>query len=403
MAGLLRNREQVRYGMLSELYGMRSEHGTEYEHSIEQPDGFSGIYTTDIVGNREDINPFETTNFDFDPCYWTAQVEQSIPESDRPWDYQYYSSGSTLAWPSYSPSESDEEFITRAVAGTNPSAADFDAPIFLAELRDVPSLLKTAGHSISKYGANEFLKWQYGWRPLIKDLQKLMNVTSRLHGRVSMLKRLKEQGVIVRRYKPPNRFERVIVPYGPTDYWPSHLTNGHQDMAPIYMDAYVSIERWATVHWKADMPSGLPDTDDERLRLAMRAAFGGTIDGSTLWELMPWSWLIDWNTNMSEFISSKRNIVGASPVKNCLMKTTQAVWSFHLGATSNPLPDDFHDLSVTSTPGKGRFIRKERLINLEPSATTTGEISLINGDVFKQSILGALSIQRLQGLKPPRI
>ena len=230
-----------------------------------------------------------------------------------------------------------------------------------------------------------------------------MNVTSRLYCRVTMLKNLKEQGIIVRQYKPPNRYERITVPYGPTEYWPSHIHHAYSDMCPIYMDAYVSIERWATVYWKADKPEGLPDTDDARMRLAMRAAFGGTIDGSTLWEIMPWSWLIDWNTNMSEFLASERNVIGASPVKNCLMKTTQIISSYHLGATTNPLPDGFHDLSVVSSPGKGRQLIKERLINVEPAAITTGEVTMINSDVFKQSILGALSIQRLQGLKPPRL
>lgn len=398
-----RQRDQGRLTELSETYGRNSQFGQDYVHSISNPTYTSGKSTTDVVGNRVDINPFYTVSYEEEPCTWTASLQESIPDSERPWDYQYFTSGSTTAYPSYSPIESDVEFITRAVAGTNPSKADFDAPVFLAELRDVPSLLKTAGHSISKYGANEFLKWQYGWRPLIKDLQKLLNVSSRLHRRVTMLKNLKEQGIIVRQYKPPNRYERVTVPYGPTDYWPTHIHPFYYDMCPIYMDAYVSIERWATVYWKADKPEGLPDTDDERMRLAMRAAFGGTVDGSTLWEIMPWSWLIDWNTNMSEFLASERNVIGASPVKNCLMKTTQIISSYHLGTTTNPLPEGFHDLSVVSSPGRGRQLIKERLINVEPAAVSTGEVTMINSDVFKQSILGALSIQRLQGLKPPRL
>lgn len=398
-----RQRDQGRLTELSETYGRNSGFGQDYVHTELNQTYTSGKSTTDVVGNRLAMNPFDTYSYELEPCTWTATVEQSLPGSEELYDYQYFTSGSCVTFPSYSPQESDVEFITRAVAGTNPSKADFDAPVFLAELRDVPSLLKTAGETISKYGANEFLKWQYGWRPLVKDLQKFMNVSSRLHRRVSMLKNLKEQGIIVRKYKPPNRFERVIVPYGPSDYWPSHIVPGHEDMCPVYMDAYISIERWASVHWKADNPSGLPDTDDERMRLAMRAAYGGTIDGSTLWEAMPWSWLIDWNTNMSEFLASERNVIGASPVKNCLMKTTQIISSFHVGASTNPLPEGFKNLSVSSVPGKETSIRKERLIDLEPSAVVTGEITMINSDVFKQSILGALSIQRLQGLKPPRL
>jgi len=50
------------------------------------------------------------------------------------------------------------------------------------------------------------------------------------------------------------------------------------------------------------------------------------LDFATLWEAMPWSWLIDWGSNVGDYLKAHRNIVPAELQSVSLMEhsVTQA-------------------------------------------------------------------------------
>jgi hypothetical protein len=62
----------------------------------------------------------------------------------------------------------------------------------------------------------------------------------------------------------------------------------------------------------------------ELVGMAKRAVNGMTLDFSTLWEAMPWSWFIDWTTNIGPFLMAQRNIIPASLESVVLIETTVA-------------------------------------------------------------------------------
>jgi hypothetical protein len=51
-----------------------------------------------------------------------------------------------------------------------------------------------------------------------------------------------------------------------------------------------------------------------------------TIDFSTGWELMPWSWLIDWGSNIGAFFAANRNIIPAVLSSTRLITHTRTVY-----------------------------------------------------------------------------
>lgn len=371
----------------------------QQSHSYFQLDAARrGEYTNDVVGNRQGDNPFRRETVQNDFITYNGEIVTHYP-GDEPdgSDTQYRRkrvNGTTeLTQAPYELQESDVEFVTRAFADTNPSKADFDAPIFLAELRDVPSLLRNAAQKLSKFGANEYLKYEYGWKPLVSDMRKMMRSMLYLERRIDNLRRLRNNHTIRRHYRPPNRFDGHVTPIS---RWESSLND---QRFPIIGTQRVDTERWCICTWIADdFDKGvLPATDHELMGLARRAILGGTIDGSTLWELMPWSWLIDWNTNVSEFLQSQRNIVGASPGPSCLMKHTRIRTQGSLTVDADWI-DDFYSQSMTSSQASSSHDIKERIIGIEPAAVVTTELNLLGGDFRKQSILGALGIQRLRRL-----
>lgn len=288
---------------------------------------------------------------------------------------------------------SDDEFVTRACAVTNPSNADFDTAVFAAELRDVPRLLSLAGATLSKFGANEYLKYQYGWKPLISDIKKLIANTDKLQRRAAQISRLQRSLTTKRRYDPPElRF--VGENLSESDHG---LAISHKWTAWLH--------RWAVVNWIPEPPENditlalAPFTRNlAPLDRAKQALYGLNVDGNTLWQAMPWSWLIDWGYNASDFLQSKQNVVGAKVGSTCLMKHTIEVRSseFVPGAIP-PDQDDQYNLSISSLTGIERTERKERIVGIKPSISSPASVNLL-GDLRKSSILGALGIQRLRRL-----
>lgn len=294
----------------------------------------------------------------------------------------------------YDDSIDDDEFITAACAGTNPSRAEFDAAIFLGELRDVPSLLKNAAGTLKKAGANEYLKFEYGWKPLVRDTQKLLHVMDKLDRRMQTLQRLSDNGAVRRRYDPPSGRTRQTIPFTRATGVSPFPVNG----IDFWVETDVSIHRWADVIWEATPLEGAPSMDLGMRRRAQQALLGGTVDGSTIWNLMPWSWLLDWNSNMSEYISAHRNTVGAKVRSVTLMKTVTLLSNGYLA----PITDSYVgyvDSSFNSTIGRTVTTIKSRRPNQKPSAEIRRDLMPILGSNTKTSILGALSMQRLRRMR----
>lgn len=359
-------------------------------------------YCQDVSGSRGTDNPLlisheQSGAASLQAEFWISHHGGEPYGLERQWRLDYQIPVSAVV-ASTGPDTNDVEFVTKAAADVNPSAAEFDLPIFLAELRDVPSLLKNAAEKLSKGAANEYLKYQYGWKPLISDVRKLVAGMDKIDRIFNNLRKLRKDDVLRRRYEPTegNRESISSDDFVELDYerpWGFGIDIRCHRKVEGYR------KRWAILRFKADRPDGLPETDSELMALARRVAYGGKIDGSTMWELMPWSWLIDWNTNMSEYISSTRNIVGATLSDVTLMRETIATAHYTPEVFIPPGYDDTVEIiGQSSTPSFTRWICRERFVDVKPAAVVTGEVNLLKGNFTKQSILGALAVQRLRRL-----
>jgi hypothetical protein len=73
-----------------------------------------------------------------------------------------------------------------------------------------------------------------------------------------------------------------------------------------------------------------------------RSLLGITIDASTVWELIPFSWLIDWGFNIGAFLKANRNIIPAQ-----LSYVTITEHSVHR-ANFKPMRHGDHEMSSGS-------------------------------------------------------
>ncbi|UJQ85848.1 MAG: putative maturation protein [Shiltuvirus faecivicinum] len=203
---------------------------------------------------------------------------------------------------------------TKLLALTNPSRPVVDLPVALLELRDLPRLFKIESGNLARKAAGGNLSYQFGWKPFISDLRKLLdfqNTVAKVERRLRSL--YSKGGIHARR-----------------DLWTGNGTGTSNDVIVFSLSGELwkaKLERltvrdvWGTVRWT---PTSLPPTTDDGFRkLARKVAFGLAITPATLYQAMPWRWLIDWFSNLGDFLEAHRNTVPAVPTHICVMTRTR--------------------------------------------------------------------------------
>lgn len=232
-------------------------------------------------------------NSDYDGGYWVATFV------DYPADA--LSNGQMQPLTDFYGMKPYAAYATEAVARTNPSRPYVDIPVNILELGDITRILKSQGDSLLKQAGGNNLRFQFGIRPIVSDLVKLTQFQQHFDRKVALIERLKGP----RGYRKTVTLDNLSSSDTSTIVWQS------QD---VFMSG--DTQRKATRLIKGHC-RWLPEVDfgsisqPELSGMARRAAHGMTIDFATLWEAMPWSWFIDWFTNIGPFLMAQRNIIPA--------------------------------------------------------------------------------------------
>lgn len=265
---------------------------------------------------------------------------------------------------------------TQVLSRTNPSRAYVDLPLFVYELRELPELIKFAGDTLLKKGASAYLSYQFGWKPLLSDLRKSLDFASQFNKRAKEIKRILEKGGVT--YTVKLGRDNSIK----SDRWVMSSLGADTIRADVMR--FTSREVWGSVRWSPDPTRAPPTTDEAIMNLARRAVLGLTIDASTLWNAMPWSWLIDWYSNMGDFFEANRNIVPVQPGNVTIMSQTSTI--------SNVTPASSYPFLTGGTMNL-EYISKDR--DVFSGATLNAGLTML--DARQTSILAALGITRLRG------
>jgi hypothetical protein len=202
------------------------------------------------------------------------------------------------------------------VARTNPSRPVVDLPVFVAELRDLPRMMRNEGNNLRERASSANLNYHFGWAPLVSDLFKLFDFQGHCARRTTELKNLFKSGL---------RRKRNIFSGTMSGSDPSYTIQSFGDLWHANVQWQTQEKVWGFVEW---FPTSLPPrTDAEMVSLARRAVLGLTVDLSTAWELIPFSWMADWCSSMGDYLMAQRNIVGASHGPCQIMRTKTTVGS----------------------------------------------------------------------------
>ncbi|UJQ85281.1 MAG: putative maturation protein [Loecwouvirus pseudonemorishabitans] len=282
---------------------------------------FTGAHTTinesctDTHGDWDTNNPLDLTRHKREIRY----VSGSVNIGGQIYDGQNFgplalTGGSAPALSAFSP-PSVAAAATSLAAATNPSRPVVDIPAFLGEAGQLPRLVMLAGSSLLGKLASGNLAYQFGWRPLIADVNKLLSFQNHVRNRVNELERLRDKGGQKSRrelYSARTTGSGTqLLQSVPVGYV---ISGAYTDEAEMRM--------WGSIKWTPD--ADLPSTDEALRRLAIRSVLGLSLEPAALWEILPWSWLIDWFVNVGSFLNAHRNTVPASHGGICIMQYNYA-------------------------------------------------------------------------------
>lgn len=196
-------------------------------------------------------------------------------------------------------------FETKALANANPNKPDVDLPVFLFELREFPGMLRQLGRVLSKKTratdvAGGYLAYSFGWAPLISDLRKLLKLEQLISKRIDYLYRAADKG---------NRIRRSLGTHYPARINYSYTITGVGSPPSVTAQAIVKeiVRVWFTV--RLTLKQELPRSSAELRAIARRAVLGLNVSAGTLWEAMPWSWLIDYFVNIGDILDANRGAI----------------------------------------------------------------------------------------------
>nr|UJQ85987.1 MAG: hypothetical protein 1 [Leviviridae sp.] len=281
---------------------------------------------------------------------------------------------------------------------SGPLTPGLNLPLAAIELRDVPRMLKHAGdllHNIKspsglspdKEAASAILAYQFGWAPLAGDLLKLADLSGGVEKTRRKLQRAGEPGSPG---KGPGGYRHKITIADDTVVRTvsNYAVFSGAGIGVINRTITITSTRktWATVRWRLrpGQQFGSVPSYEEALKIHLGLKAG--MIPITAWKAIPWTWLIDWFTDMSNVLQANRNMISYEPYNACRMENIIHE-ARHAGFTTSN--------GATLGSGKYRYETKHR--NAWPLSTgNLPTLKLPAMDGFQTSVLGSLAILKIR-------
>lgn len=191
---------------------------------------------------------------------------------------------------------------TEFVAQSIPTNSIASASVSLAELyrEGLPSMIGAAflrdKASFFRSLGSEYLNLEFGWKPLVNDLKAAAKAVIASEDVLKQLQRDSGRDVHRRRYSPTQKW--VANTY---DSWvpginqmPGNVFSG--------LNTHREVDEFERTNWFSGCftyhydPGSMSEL--ERMVTQARILYGIELTPEVLWNLAPWSWLVDWVSNV---------------------------------------------------------------------------------------------------------
>ncbi len=184
-----------------------------------------------------------------------------------------------------------------------PTKPTFSSLNAVYELREVPGMLRQKMVSSGLHRVSNFhLAIQFGWLPLLRDIQSIVSFQAQAQKKLAWL--LKHNGKPTRTKaildaKLSARNNEVSNGDSPLPTFVSYFYNGATS-STYWTDIYD--RTWATATWRWFLPDG--PRDIQWTRSMMMRLFGLQPTPSVVWNALPWTWLADWFYNTGDVLEN---------------------------------------------------------------------------------------------------
>ena len=207
------------------------------------------------------------------------------------------------------PAASMNYWKTKALANLNLNKPSVDIPLNIFEFKDFPRMLKDLGRVLNGKIKptdipNGHLAYQFGWKPLFNDLVQLLNLADDIQRRkLQLMKAMNKGGLRMERSLGSFDLPRMF-------YGEPYMFEKPVGSLPNMFSANASWDGYEKAWFSARIaviPSKLPSGNLETI--AARAALGLNFSAGTIWEMLPWSWLIDYFSNVGDVLNAGRGFI----------------------------------------------------------------------------------------------
>lgn len=331
-----------------------------------------------------------------------ARYEFGITPEDTPVDARYYGQ--------------------KAIGEVAPNSPEVNLAAILGELKEgLPSLpgilllkdrakaLKQKPTKSGKSIGSEYLNIQFGLIPLLSDIRAVYDAVNNVSTKLAQYERDAGKGVRRRMSFPITKRREVFTPndleiqgtafgippgyFLEKDMFASHSVGEYGYTRGTLTMNYTQ-KVWFTGSFTYFVPQGTSlaaNVDKYRHMLERIFAPGMTVEA--LWQLAPWSWLVDWIFDLNASISSYQRLSDDSLVMNYgyVMATTSKVATLDLQILRHPqLPNE--KLPVSSVRTTIKSVKKER-VRANPYGFSVATPAGFTGKQW--SIMAALGLSRM--------
>lgn len=274
-----------------------------------------------------------------------------------------------------------------AIANANPNRPVIDLPVSIVELRELPELLRDTGRVLLnlpknlKHAAKANLAAQFGWGPLISDLKDSLNFVQQVDAREKYLRKLNSSKPVRIHRKIGEQkwqYSSIKIPFNTTS------ENSSQNTSTVKI--LITNTNWYSVRARLTVSLSEREIQSNAFDAVLGLTHGG-IHAAQIWELLPWSWLIDWFTTTGSILAAYRGGLPFSYEGLNLMTRTD--YEIHI-VFHNGIRNGF---TVTHSNPQGKAVRQKR--TPVASIWNIPEFRLPYLSASQYSILASLATLRL--------
>jgi hypothetical protein len=251
-----------------------------------------------------------------------------------------------------------------AIARSAPGSPAANTAVLLGELRrdGIPALLgqgflkektRVALKHAARGNSSEYLNYEFGWKPLIADLRKIVSSMKRANKLVEQYRRDSSRWVR-RTYEFPKQSSQTVTVYSAGDARAYPQMPGEQSNLVIRNPSLTityseTTERKFAGAFEYFVPPRGNTAIDRMLSYEadINHLLGTRLTPEVVWNIAPWSWAADWFSNCGDVVHNMSEFMtdGLTMPYGYMMETKRSTTMYHgegryiTYASSGPQPD----------------------------------------------------------------